>query len=124
MFRGIVSFDGCDKKKVIHLSNSPPDPSAGVCPDLPKSSLWNKSGVSIYNNGDGYLCFFCCWRQLLKPETACSAKTRTFFFTTSAPNNLDNQHLPNTRLHLERKHTCAFYLKKKKTTGDKKNLLM
>ncbi|XP_058521711.1 gamma-secretase subunit APH-1B isoform X1 [Ochotona princeps] len=38
--------------------------------DLPKSSLWNKSAVSIYNIGAyGHLGLFCCWRQLPKPET-------------------------------------------------------
>nr|XP_040131914.1 gamma-secretase subunit APH-1B isoform X2 [Ictidomys tridecemlineatus] len=37
--------------------------------DLPKSSLWNKSGVSIRNHGvHGHLGIFCCWRQLPKPE--------------------------------------------------------
>ncbi|KAL2790666.1 gamma-secretase subunit APH-1B isoform 1, partial [Daubentonia madagascariensis] len=38
--------------------------------DLHKSSLWNKSGVSIYNHGaHGHLGILCCWRQLPNPET-------------------------------------------------------
>ncbi|XP_040596153.1 uncharacterized protein LOC101841995 [Mesocricetus auratus] len=35
------------------------DPSV----DLPKSLLWSKSGISIYNHGvHGHLGIFCCWR--------------------------------------------------------------
>lgn len=54
---------------MVHSSYSSPDTSAGIHSDLPESSLWNKSGVSIYNHGvDGHLGIFCCWRQLPKPE--------------------------------------------------------
>ncbi|XP_036860100.2 gamma-secretase subunit APH-1B isoform X3 [Manis javanica] len=38
--------------------------------DLHKLSLWDKSGVSVYNHGaHGHLGILCCWRQLPKPET-------------------------------------------------------
>lgn len=38
--------------------------------DLHKPSLWDKSGVSIYNHGaHGHLGILCCWGQLPKPET-------------------------------------------------------
>ncbi|XP_036860092.2 gamma-secretase subunit APH-1B isoform X1 [Manis javanica] len=38
--------------------------------NLHKLSLWDKSGVSVYNHGaHGHLGILCCWRQLPKPET-------------------------------------------------------
>lgn len=87
---------------MVRPPHRPPNPPAGVRTDLLKSSLWNKSGVSIYNHGGhGHLGFFCCWRQLPKPETLPAlprqglSSLQPAFQITS-----DNQHLPNSGLHL------------------------
>ncbi|XP_069910435.1 gamma-secretase subunit APH-1B isoform X2 [Oryctolagus cuniculus] len=68
--------------------------------DLPKSSLWNKSAVSIYNHGaHGHLGVFCCWRQLPKPETLPALPRQGLpSFQPAFQITSRNQHFPSSRL--------------------------
>ena len=89
---------------------SPSHPSAGVSPDLHKSLLWIKSGVSIHHPGaQGHLGILCFWRQLPKPETLPALPRQGLPPLQHALQiTCENQHLPNTKLPLERSTAVPF----------------
>lgn len=101
---------------MVHSSYSSPDPSAGIHPDLPKSSLWNKSGVGIYNYGvHGHLGIFCCWRQLPKPETL-PALPRQGLSSLPPTRQItsDSQYLPTAGCVIRGSTTVPFSKKERK----------
>ncbi|KAM8907102.1 gamma-secretase subunit APH-1B isoform 2-T2 [Lycaon pictus] len=66
--------------------------------DLHKSSLWNKSGVNIYDHAThGHLGVLCCWRQLPKSEALPTVSRQGLPpFQPALQITPKNQHLPNT----------------------------
>ncbi|XP_047397595.1 gamma-secretase subunit APH-1B isoform X2 [Sciurus carolinensis] len=133
VFWGIIFFDACEKKKwyillvvlLTHLlvSTQRIEPRVSyMLPDLPKSSLWNKSGVSIYNYGaHGHLGIFCCGRQLPKPETLPALPRQGL---SSLPPTLqitsDSQYLPTTGCVIRGSTAVPFSKKKKKEKKKRK----